>query len=76
MLLTTKITKKQIEEIIEKEHLEFFGMTREKRFQTAGDFDGTRVEKNWDKYDQPAYARRPLLCKKKTKSSVQTTNTS
>ena len=76
VLLTTKITKKQIDEIIEKEHMEFFGMTREKRFQTAGDSDGTRVEKNWDKYEEPAYTRRPLRCKKKTKSPVQITNTS
>ena len=65
VLLTTKITKKQIEQIIEKEHLEFFGMTREKRFQGAGNSDRTWVEKNWDRYDEPAYMRRPLPCKKK-----------
>ena len=66
LLLTSKITKNQIDQIIEKEHLEFFGMTREKSFQAAGNSDSQWVEKNWDKYDEPAYTRRPLRCKKKT----------
>ena len=65
LLLTTKITKKQIDDLIEKEHLEFFGMTREKRFLTAGNSDSKQIEKNWGKYDEPTYMRRPLRCKKK-----------
>ena len=67
LILTTRLTTKQIDEIIEEEHLEFFGVTREKRSQAAGNSDSTLVEKNWDRYDQPAYTRRPLRCRKKTK---------
>lgn len=66
LVLTTKIAKSQIDQIIEKEHLEFFGMTREKRFQAAGNSDSRWVEKNWQQYDEPAYTRRPLRCKRKT----------
>ena len=65
LLLTTKITKKQIDEIIEKEHLEYFGTTRAKRLLATGNPHATLVEKDWDRYDEPAYKRRPLRCKKK-----------
>ena len=69
LLITTPITENQIDEIIEKEHLDFFDITREKRFYATTNFNSQRVERNWDKFDQLAYTRRPLRCEKKTKSS-------
>ena len=65
LLMTTGITQDQIDKIIETEHLDFFGITREKRFYALSGSTGQWVETNWDKFDQPAYRRRPLRCKKK-----------
>ena len=65
LLMTTKITENQIDDVIEKEYSDFFGITRENRFHATANSTNQWVEKNWDKYDQPAYARRPLRCKKK-----------
>ena len=76
LLMTTPLTENEIDKIVEKEHLDFFGITREKRFYATANSAGQWVERNWDKFDQPTYARRPLRCKKKTKSPVQITNTS
>ena len=65
LLMTTTVTKNQVDQIIEREHLDFFGMTREKRGQIAASSNQTWADKNWDKFDEPAYTRRPLRCKKK-----------
>mgnify|MGYP001157149342 CR=1 FL=1 len=65
LLMTTTVTKNQVDQIIEREHLDFFGMTREKRMHAAVNSNETWAEKNWDKFDEPAYTRRPLRCKKK-----------
>ena len=69
LLMTTRITKKQIEEVIEKEHLDFFGMTREARSKSTDKTNGRFVERDWEKFDEPAYMRRPLRCRKKTATS-------
>ena len=65
LLMTTTVTKNQVDQIIEREHLDFFGMTREKRMHAVANSNETWAEKNWDKFDEPAYTRRPLRCKKK-----------
>ncbi len=68
LLMTTNMTKNQIEQIIEKEHLDFFGITREARLSTPDESKERWPQKNWDKFDEPAYRRRPLRAKKKTKN--------
>ena len=66
LLFTTRITRKQIEEIVEKEHLEFFGITREARSHRTQKSNGRWLDRDWEKFDEPAYTRRPLRCRKKT----------
>ena len=68
LLLTTRLTKKQIDEIIEKEHLDFFGMTREAYSHSADKSRTQQVEMDWEKFNEPAYRRRPLRCRKKNRS--------
>ena len=57
--------KLSFEEVIEKEHLDFFGMTREARSNSTDKTNGRFIERDWEKFDEPAYMRRPLRCRKK-----------
>ena len=54
-----------IQAIFNREHLEHFGMTREARYYQVVGSEEMWGQRDWEKFDRPTYARRPLPCKKK-----------
>ena len=54
-----------IQNIFNREHLDHFGMTREARYYQVVGSEEMWGQRDWEKFDRPTYARRPLPCKKK-----------
>ena len=65
LLSLGQMDKAALKAITDEEHFKKFQMTAEARRRVAGGTTQIWSERDWGRYDEPTYIRRPLRCKRR-----------
>ena len=65
LILSGQADTETLQDLLNNEHVRYFGFTREARYYKAVNSDQAWSERDWGRFDEPTFMRRPLRCKRK-----------